>query len=365
MPGIVTHSIILKDTIDLLAKKPKKSYLLKSIEALFRTPEYLSSGLFGSIGPNIFDYIPGGKTKYSYGNDISFFIHNGGSEKIIQSMITHIYSYKDKNTEWAATQRAYLYGFISHIVSDSIFHPFIFYYSGFPSTSSINEIHHFRHQNLLFQYHIDNYLQYHDEKTAGYGFNLDEMLKMKKNRFAYRVEPAVKCLLHDSIKESYPEIHSKIVLLNKKTSDAPCRKTLGYLDLIPYMIKMTYWLKRNESTRLAKLLKALLKKNILFSDFMVQYPKNKKYDKNVVNKHRERWENPAGKPGLHYESVNNLLSASGEQIIRIWEKIESCLYAKEDMNVMADFKTNTYTGDEKFAYRDMKVSRPIRLSGLN
>src|SRR3990172_2364946 len=277
-------------------------------------------------------------------------------------MIKKIYSYKDKNNEWAALQRAYLYGFISHIISDSIFHPFIFYYSGFPATNSKTEIHHYREQNLLFQYNVDNYFQYHDEKTAHYGFNLDEMLPVRKKRLLYRLNHAIKYLLFESIKESYPEMYSRINPLDKKKSGSASPETVGCLDLIPSLIKLTYWAKRNDNKRLSRLTKAMLKKDILFSDFIVQYPQNKKYDKNILNKHGERWENPAGKPGLHYESVNNLLTASSERTVELWEKIESSLYTKENLRVMDEFKINDYTGDAKLTYRDMKIKRPIRLT---
>lgn len=362
MPGIVTHSKIFKYTIGNLSKKEKKSYLLKSIETLFNTPEHLSAGLFGAIGPNIFDYIPKRNRQDCYGSDESFSIHNGGSESIIQSMIKKIYSYKDKNNEWTAIQRAYLYGFISHVISDSIFHPFVFYYSGFPEAYTKKEIIHYREQNLLFQYHIDNYLQYHDEKTEQYTFNLDEMLVLEKKFLFCRLNHAVKSLMLDSIKDSHPDIYSKIFLLNKKKPDNSFTAAVSYLDLIPYLIKMTYYLKKNNSKRLADLLKKIRKKNRFFSDFIIQYPQNKKYDKDVLNKHRERWDYPTGKPGIHYDSVYNLIANSCERTVGLWEKIESCIYGRENLNVMNEFKLNAYTGDAKLSYRDMKVKRPIRLS---
>ena len=87
MPGIVTHNRILKESILNLSKREKKSYLLKSIETLFNTPRHLTAGLFGSLGPNIFDYIPARNKHNYYGNDISFFIHNGGADKLLHAMI--------------------------------------------------------------------------------------------------------------------------------------------------------------------------------------------------------------------------------------------------------------------------------------
>ena len=106
MPGIVTHSRILKESILYLSKKEKKTYLLRSVSALFQTPEHLTAGLFGSIGPNMFDYVPSRNRQNYCGSEISFFLHNGGVDKLLQSMIKKIYSYRGKKTEWAVLHAA-------------------------------------------------------------------------------------------------------------------------------------------------------------------------------------------------------------------------------------------------------------------
>ena len=166
MPGIVTHSRVFNDSLQLLDRKEKRTFLLNSIKALFSDPVHRTAALFGSIGPNIFDYLPFRSRNGTYGNDISFFLHNGGSGPLIQRMTEKIFYYADKNNEWAAAQRAYLYGFISHIITDACFHPFIFYFSGFPSSYTIKEIRFFRLQNLLFQYNLDHYFQFHDDRLG-------------------------------------------------------------------------------------------------------------------------------------------------------------------------------------------------------
>jgi hypothetical protein len=362
MPGIVTHNRILKESILSLAKKEKKSYLLKSIETLFNSPQHLSAGLFGSLGPNIFDYIPRMNKRKYYGNDISFFIHNGGADKIIHTMIKTLYGYRDKNTEWAATQRAYLYGFISHIVSDSIFHPFIFYYSGFPDTYTRKEINFFREQNLLYQYHLDNYFQYHDEKAVHFTFSINEMLPLQSVHHLHRIDQPVLSLILNSLKHVYPEIYRNLILFNFDTNDLDTILPVNYLDMVPYLIRLADRLKRNNNKRMANFFRSLRRNNIFYSDYIIRYPMQKKYNKNILNLHRERWENPTGKPGLHYESVHNLLTLSCEKTIELWEKIESSLYAKEDLSILNDFNVNAYTGDSKLSYHDMKIKRPIRLS---
>lgn len=362
MPGIVTHNRILKESILSLSKKEKKSYLLKSIETLFNSPQHLTAALFGSIGPNIFDYIPRINKRNYYGNDISFYIHNGGADKLINTMIKTIYGYHDKNTEWAATQRAYLYGLISHIVSDAIFHPFIFYYSGFPDTYTRKEINFFREQNLFFQYHLDNYFQYHDEKAVLFNFAINEMLPIKSDRQFHRLDQPVLSFIMNSLKQVYPEIYSKLILFNLDKINPDNSLPVSYLDMIPYLIRLAYRLKRNNNKRLSNFFRTLRRNNLFYSDFIIRYPMQKKYNKNILNLHRERWENPTGKSGLHYESVQNLLTLSCDKTIELWEKIESSLYTKEDHSVLNEFNFNAFTGDSKLSYHDMRIKRPIRLS---
>jgi hypothetical protein len=362
MPGIVTHSRVLKESILLLSKKDKKSYLLRSIETLFNTKRNFSAGLFGAIGPNIFDYIPKRNMENYYGNEISFFLHNGGAGKFLKSMAEKLYAYRDKNNEWAAAQRAYMYGFISHIITDSVFHPFIFYYSGFPNTYTQKEIYFYREQNLLFKYNLDNFIQYHSEKANEFPFNIDEMLPVRKRRMMTGLDDAVKAFILDSVKQAYPEIYQKIILLRLKKTESEFPDAFTYLDIMPYLIRTAYKLKKNNSRRLANLFIDLRRRNLLYSDFIISYPLNRRYNKNTLNLHRERWEHPAGKPGLHYESVYNLLMISSEKTVELWEKIESSLYGKTNTKVLDDLQINAYTGDPKLTYHDMKIKRPIRLS---
>jgi hypothetical protein len=362
MPGIVTHSRILKEALQFLSQREKKSYLLNSIATLFNSPENLTAGLFGALGPDIFDYIPRRNGHAYYGNDISFFIHNGGSYKLLRTMIENFYTYEDKNNEWASIQRAYLYGFISHIIADSVFHPFIFYYSGFPNVYTKKEIFFFREQNLLFQYHLDNFLQYHAERANNFSFSVDEMLPLKKKKGLYHLDPAVKSYILGSIKQTYPEIYQKLIFPIIKQPDREYPPPVTCLDLVPYLIRMTYRLKRSSNRRLATILEDIRRSKFILSDFTVHYPMNRKYNKNILNLHRERWENPAGKPGLHYESVYNLLAISCEKTIGLWETIESSLYGKKNIKALEELNINAYTGDAQLSYHDMKLKRPVRLS---
>jgi hypothetical protein len=214
----------------------------------------------------------------------------------------------------------------------------------------------------MFQYNLDNYFQYHAEKANNFSFNLDEMLPVRKKYGLPRLDVSIKSFILDSIKQAYPEIYQKIIVMSLKQSDPEYPSTISYLDFLPYLIKVAYTLKRSRNRRLANFFNNLRRNNILYSDFIVSYPLNRRFNKNTLNLHRERWENPAGKPGLHYESVYNLLMISCERTVELWEKIESSLYGKPDIKVLDDLNVNAYTGDQKLTYHDMKIKRPIRLS---
>jgi hypothetical protein len=277
-------------------------------------------------------------------------------------MISKIYSYADKNTEWAAQQRAYLYGYISHIVADAVFHPYIFYYSGFPTAYNKKEISYFREQNLLFQYNIDNYYLYYDEKSDDFKFSLDEMLPVARGQILDKVIKPLKAFILDAFEEAYPEIFDQLFWIKPKTEEDKNYLGFGYLDLIPSMIKFTYWLKRHAGHRLVKLIKNIRRRNLFYSDFIIRYPEKKETNRNILNLHKERWHHPAGKSGLHYESINNLLVQSSERIVELWQEIESCIYAKENKKVLDKLRLNAYTGDDKLRYTDLKIKSPIRLA---
>lgn len=360
MPGIVTHNKIFKESIKYLSKKKKKNYLLKSIDSLFSSQENLTAGLFGSIGPNLFDYIPSRKKNDVYGNGISFFLHNGGFEKLIIEFIERLYSYNDKNTEWAAAQRAYIYGFLSHIISDSIIHPFVFYFSGFPGSGEKKMLNYYRRQNLLFQYNIDNFYLYYEDGAKDFNFSFDEMLPFKKSHFRYILNPSIKDLLLGSFKRVYPEISKKIILLEGKNDAGMYSNSIGYLEMLPFLIKSTYWIKQHENRKFIKFLNDLYRRNIIYSDFIVPYPWRKRLSMDGLNDHKGRWQYPAGKAGIHYESINDLLRISCEKIVEVWEKIEMSLYSECDYKILDMFKFNAYTGEDNSKYSDMKISSPIR-----
>ncbi len=357
MPGIITHHKIFLESINFLKKEKNRDLHSKSIETLFQTDDFRKAALFGTIGPNIFDYFPIRKNKYICGSHVSYKLHNEGVEKLLTSMINDVLNHKDHNNEWSATQRAYLYGFISHAISDSIFHPFIYYWSGFPGSNKKEDIHYFREQHLLFEYNIDMFITYYYDQEK-FDFNLSNMLPVKSQKGLPIIDVAVKKILLKALKEVYPE--NDIIWLKGKSNG---NYSLNYIDIIPHLIRLTYWIKRSRHQYLKKTIESLKRKKFIYSDFLVRYPDAGKINRDALNLHRERWFHPTGVKGLHYESAEDLLRLSSERVAEIWKKIESRLYTNEKdiTDILKKFRINAITGEIDKSYENMHNTNPIRL----
>jgi len=356
MPGIITHNKVFAESIKLLSKRKHPTYLLRSIASLFNSVPHYRSGLFGAIGPDIFDYIPPGKS--DAGNRLSFMIHDGGAFDLIKGMRDTIFSYRDKNNEWASTQRAYLYGFISHIIADSFFHPFVFYWSGFPDSNIKEEKNFFREQNLLFQYNLDNYYFFYEKNSDQFNFSLNEMLPLKGKGLKKKIDPAIKSLILQQIFELYPSESKKIIHRGK--SESPFVK-FGYFDMIPFSIKAVYRLKRTENRKIITVMEKIKGKNLFFSDLLIRYPEKRKYNDHVLNFHKESWHYPAEKPGFYYDSVDDIMQKTCEKIVDMWEIIESSLYSNKKTDMIEDLNINSYTGEKGKGYYDMKLKSPVKM----
>lgn len=361
MPGIITHNIIFQESLKYLKKKKSRNYLSRSLETLFHDDLFRRAALFGTIGPNVFDYQPLRRNS-RFGSRISMLIHDGGSSRMLGAMLDKLIQMTDHNTEWASTQRAYFYGFLSHMIGDAIFHPYIFYWTGFPDSNRRRDLFASREQNLLLEYNIDMFFShyYYSDK---YTFNLEEMFPLGKRGFLRRINPAVKDLLFDSLRLAFPGKERRYLLLKGGSEDTCFSKSFGYIDLSIYFMRWTYRLKRTRNERLIKFLKFLKNRKILYSDFIVRYPDHRKINKHVLNLHRERWFNPAGVSGLHYESVEDLLKSCCERITDIWELVEGIFVGSKRNyeKAVKEFSINALTGSPEAASKDLKIKNPVIL----
>ncbi len=364
MPGIITHNRVFIDSINFLKKEKQKSIYAKSIEILFQSESRLKAGLFGAIGPDIFNTIPFKKISYISGSEISYELHTSKIEKLLKSMLFSLMSNNDQNTEWASIQRSYLYGLLSHLISDSIFHPFIYYWSGFTNSEHKREKTYFREQHLLFENNMDLFFSHtynEDAYNNKFNFNLNDMMPSVNHKKFKSIEHAIKVFLMDSIKEAYPDIYKRLVFIK---DDGDKRWPASFImDFMPFFLQLSYKIKKSRNPQLLKMLNYIKKKNILFSDYFINYPPPSKINTHVLNLHKERWFHPAGTSGLHYESAKDLLHISSAQTAGIWKKIEAMLYddRKNISKIEKEFKINAITGIFDRDYYSMKVQNPVHL----
>ncbi|MBN2039866.1 MAG: zinc dependent phospholipase C family protein [Spirochaetes bacterium] len=364
MPGIITHYHVLTESINSLKKDKTKNSFIKSIEVLFNSVTFRKAGLFGAIGPNIFDYLPFQKKNNNGGSNISYKLHSSQSEIFLNSILKTVLSHKDNNNEWSSTQRAYYYGIVSHLIADSVFHPYIYYWSGFSNAHNKKNLFYSREQHLLFEYNMDlffNETNLTNENEKKCRFHIDNMLPVNKYGKLHHVFPAVKNLLLKAVKDACPEYYRKHNKIKNSKNTNLILSTL--IDMIPYFIKISYKIKRSRNPKVLSLLSFLKNKNVLYSDFLINYPPPGKLNTHVLNLHKERWFHPTGISGLHYESVQELLQISCKLITGIWEKTEEILYRKiNDTGELAEaFKINSYTGLYNKDIASMNIQDPVRL----
>ncbi len=362
MPALLTHSKLLSDTIRYLQRRKDCTPSTRSLETLFSTPDFRRAAHFGALGPDIFEYLPLSRDNNYFGLHLTRYLHSEGIRTSLSSMMKRAIQSHDSHMEWATIQRSYFYGYLSHLIADSVYHPFVFYWTGFPQHGSTVSPFRHREQYLLFEYNMDLYFQYHHEQ--GYAdFDINNALPLKRlSRGPMILDPAIKSFLIETIAETYPDLSKKGILsFFIGINQSPYQ--FGTLDLLPRIIKYFYLEKRNEAPRLRGLMSFLRNKGLCSPDFLSRYPSPRRMNRHVLNLHRERWSYPAGAGGLHYESVEDLYKTAREKIINSWERIEAHVYEKSDdfSRILDDLSIDAYTGEKAKAPEMMRISNPVRL----
>ena len=361
MPGIYTHNYIFRKCVENIQKNKSRSYITRSIETLFAYPDHFKAGLFGSIGPDIFDYMEYFHTGGSYCNEISFALHDRSCSPFLRNIIEIVTGYQDNRNEWASVQRAYLFGYISHIISDSVLHPYIFYSSGFPDRMERNEIKFYRRKNLLFEYNIDNYFLYRDE--SGMGINsVEEMLPVSKIKRKNLIWPSIKYVILESLRREDEALLRKYFpdIKKEKKIDGdlgPVKK----FDNIPRNISLSYKIKRTENPKLINFIDRLSDSPYVISDFFIRYPRPKKVDMDALNIHQARWQYPGQQRGFRYESVLQLIKTAIDQVIQTWEMIEPFVYGSGISGLDEMDYISAYTGEKGVFFSEMKIKDPVKL----
>lgn len=364
MPGIITHAVAFFESLEHLKRKKQQSFKTRSIEALFGSEEHLRAGLFGTLGPNIFDYNPFRRARRPYGSILSFLLHNDGASTVAGKMLDRIIAMHDFNNEWASTQRAYFYGYISHLICDTIFHPFVFYFSGFPKNMkdpSPKEVIFFREQNLMFQYNLDGYFE-HFFKDRRFHLDLNAFFPNTGKGFFTRLSPAVKEFVLGSIEEAFPNKIRRLIFKSGPGNDRRFSESFGFLDLCPKIISLVYAVKRAKTdSRIVRVIREIRRRKLVYSDFFVLYPPPRKINKHLANLHRDRWRSPSGTPGWRYESVEDLLHQVCAATTETWEKVEGILYGekKNYQHITRRLSANPLTGEIATPYEKLKVYEAV------
>ncbi|HPJ33505.1 MAG TPA: zinc dependent phospholipase C family protein [Spirochaetota bacterium] len=361
MPGIYTHNYIFRKALDSAVKGSGRSYLMKSIALMFSSPDHLKAGLTGAIGPNIFDYTNLFKTGGTYGNDISFYLHDRGYLSFIEKMLDVILESGDSRNEWTSIHRAYLMGYLSHIISDSIVHPYVFYSSGFPGKENSAGARFFRKGNLRFQYNIDNYFIYRDESFTPAELEVSAMVPSMKLKSERGIWISVRCLILESLRRDNPEIFTACFKgLEKGRIDGSIEK-VPYIDRTVRNIPLCYRLKRTTDEKKIKFLDRMNENRVTYSDFFVRYPLPKRVDEDAMNLHQGRWQYPALQRGFRYDSVLHLVRDAVEKTLSAWEAVEGMIYSGGRPSLESLGILNAYTGEDGVFFSDMKTKDPVKL----
>ncbi len=349
MPGLITHQRIFFESVKSLKKQKHPNYATHLLDIQFTNPLFTSSAMAGLLVPNLFDYIPG-KRDIFFGNSIKHLLHSDEGVKIIHYMFSAIVKHSSHEPdEWLYYQKGFFYGYVSHWIVDALFHPFVFYWSGFP-TFKDNRISFYRNQNLLFEYTVDQYMAYFFNSEP-FDYNLEAMLPVKGS-VQYK---AIKDLIAGAIAHTNPSLKINTPLLLYTTLDT--------FDIAIKSVPFVYMIKKNRSPQFVKLLRFLEKR--FYSDFLVRYPDGRRINRHILNLHRERWFTPTGEPGLHYESVDDLFRIARDKTVFIWKQLEE-LFTQQDHISVQQLSTvleysNAYTGKKGFSIDKMTLQNPIRL----
>ncbi|TAL30625.1 MAG: hypothetical protein EPN93_19310, partial [Spirochaetes bacterium] len=195
MPSIITHFKLIAESRLHLQKKKEISPFTRTLESLFCEPEFLGAAFLGAIGPDIYDYLSLVSDRDHLGTPRSAFLHSRGLSASLMYLADLALKVPTFTTEWAAMQRAYFYGYVSHLITDQIFNPFMFYRTGFPRPGSSRTAAYYREQLLLFEYNLDNYFQYYHDQSESYTLVADCLGKTSVRDSFHKLKPPLYALI--------------------------------------------------------------------------------------------------------------------------------------------------------------------------
>ena len=203
MPQNITHYLVIKESMK------------STTDDLWNN--FLNYAVFGSVMPDMFfmhEIQPPNYRGYNY-TFLSDIIHWEGTLDLYCSILEIIKrQYRYSNDEFSKL-RSFTYGYISHVVSDIIFHPYIYRFSGDHWKFHNDCDKYIDHKNLELQ--IDCYLANKTESKAPLDFQYQNKIKCFENgsheldRDLFNIlQEAIENIYLSLIRENeYPEIYNK------------------------------------------------------------------------------------------------------------------------------------------------------------
>ncbi len=363
MPATITHLKLMTESVMHIGKRKDITPYTRTLASFFREPEFLGAACLGALGPDIYDYLPLFYKRGHLGAPPTEYLHSSGLKESLVYLSDLTLKNSDYANEWSALQRAYFYGYVSHIVADQVFHPFIFYWTGFPRRDSKRSNGYYREQLLLFEYNMDIYFQYYHDRTENSISVSDCLSETVTSRFARSLkEPLFKITsdLLQHISMNHGTSRSISTVLPTSIRQKAILIMLGHITSI---VKSVFTLKTSKHSKIGKVLSALQSRKILATDLSVTYPEPRRINKHVLNLHRERWFYPAGGSGLHYESAEDLFKNARDKTIQIWEMLDSHLYGNGPRldSILHELELNCYTGERDKGVNMMTLCNEYRL----
>jgi hypothetical protein len=363
MPAIITHLKLIIESVAHINRKKDITPFTRTLESFFREPEFLGAACLGAIGPDIYDYLPFMFQRGHLGAPPTSYLHSSGLKASLGYLSDLTLKNNDYANEWSALQRAYFYGYVSHIIADQLFHPFIFYWTGFPRNDSQRSSAYYREQLLLFEYNMDIYFQYYHDRNETSISVSDCLSKTVTSRRSRPLKEPLFRIASDLLQFIYgtpADTKSGISIIPDGLRRKAVLFMLGHITLI---IKSVFMLKTSKHSKIGKVLSALQSRKLLATDLSIAYPEPRRLNKHVLNLHRERWFYPAGGSGLHYESVEDLFKIAREKTIQVWEMLDSYLYGHGPRldSILRELELNCYTGERDKGADLMTVCNEYRL----
>ena len=310
MPNIYMHAKFALDIYDRLDIETK--YLLIDQKSKLTTFAQSMDPLF------LYD-IKKIKSKSSF-RDFAYYFHKNKSKVFFINLINYIkYNHLEQNPEIMA----FLYGFLSHYILDSTFHPYIIFKTGYFDKNDIKTVKYLGKHHLMETYLDKRFI----------------LLREKSNPTKYKFYN----LLDTSIFSN--ELITLINIVFKETYDVNKMSKYYYKSIIN--MKHLYKLLRYDPTgikcMLYKSTNPFIKNKIPTNIKYISYSYNEKHLEHYLNLEKKTWNYPTNKRKKSNESVIDLYLRALFKCNSLIKEINNYLYKNKKVNLKKLIDNLSYT----------------------